>query len=42
MLKKYNQNLIKSSIKGKNRDSVLEMYKDSKDFSNINKWYKKR
>ena len=38
---KYNQNLIKSSIKGKNRDSVLEMYKDSKDFSNINKWYKK-
>ena len=38
---KYNQNLIKSSIKGKNRDRVLEMYKDSKDFSNINKWYKK-
>lgn len=38
---KYNQNLVKSSIKGKNRDIVLKIYKDSKDFGNINKWYKK-
>ncbi len=38
---KYNQNLIKPSIKGKNRDIVLDIYKNSKDFGDINKWYKK-
>ena len=41
-ISKYNHNLNKPSYKGNNRDKVLELYKKNKDFSLINRWYKKK
>lgn len=38
---KFNQNLVKSSQKGKNRNLILKIYKKNRNFSAINKWYKK-